>query len=84
MTSAKGRVEGFPTFLTLAKVEINQNGWNKYSLIISPIPGRIGIGLMVQSDKKNDQIRSLRRYQIRSLIKDHSPIRTLTSILDLD
>jgi hypothetical protein len=39
---------------------------------------------MVQSDKKNDQIRSLRRYQIRSLIKDQSPIRTLTLILDLD
>jgi hypothetical protein len=37
---------------------------------------------MVQSDKKNDQIRSLRRYQIRSLIKDQSPIRTLTPVLD--
>jgi hypothetical protein len=37
---------------------------------------------MVQSDKKNDQIRSLRRYQIRSLIKGQSPIRTLTTVLD--
>jgi hypothetical protein len=37
---------------------------------------------MIQSDKKNDQIRSLRRYQIRSLIKDQSPIRTLTAVLD--
>jgi hypothetical protein len=37
---------------------------------------------MVQSDKKNDQIRSLRRYQIRSLVKDQSPIRTLTAVLD--
>jgi hypothetical protein len=43
---------------------------------------RIGIGLMVQSDKKNDQIKSLRRYQIRSLIKYQSPIRTLTAVLD--
>jgi len=37
---------------------------------------------MVQSDKKNDQIRSLKRYQIRSLIKGQSPIRTLTAVLD--
>jgi hypothetical protein len=37
---------------------------------------------MVQSDKKNDQIKSLRIYQIKSLIKDKSPIRTLTPVLD--
>jgi hypothetical protein len=36
---------------------------------------------MVKSDKKNDQIKSLRRYQIRSLIKDQSQIRTLTAVL---
>jgi len=48
------------------------------------MPGRIGIGIMVQSDKKYDQIRNLRKYHIRSLIKDQNPIRTLTLILDLD
>jgi hypothetical protein len=37
---------------------------------------------MVQSDKKNNQFKSLIRYQIRSLIKDRSLIKTLTPVLD--
>jgi len=40
-----------------------------------------------ESQIRSKQIRimiisSLRRYQIRSLIKDQSPIRTLTAVLD--